>query len=805
MRAFGWLSVAAFCLCAHRTYAQNYIQQENSKPGTSEWQLASPSYASGAIEGYASLTSVNRGGQIQLFVNTSDPRYTIDLFRMGYYGGLGARRMMRSITMTGRTQPIPTPDPITGLIECNWTNPYTLTIPNSADPTDWMSGIYLAKLTAGVSGKQSYIVFAVRDDARAADLLMLQTVNTYQAYNPWGGKSLYGTVQNRSDTVNAAIKVSFNRPYYGGESNGGGDFFWWEYPQIQWQEGEGYEVKYATNVDLDATPTLLNSVHGAIIFGHDEYWTWKMRTNAEQARDAGKSWGIFAGNVAFWQVRYENSVVNGQPARTMVGYKTRWWQDPILPAYLKTNEFRYAPVNRPEQSFVGVGWITVARPAFVVEDASNWVFTGTGLQNGDRITNADGSPFMGYEVDVMGSSSPSNIQRIAHSPLNAERGDYYADTTVYRAPSGATVFASGSVGWPQSIPPIQQITRNVFARLIDDAFEDTTPVRPTLPSPFQARDIGDVGRPGFVSRFDPATNTFVLNGAGLDRYRTDDALYLVYLPLSGDGQITARVVGLQLLWDARAGVTIRESLDPDAKYVSVSARPTGYVRTPYAPPEGVELLTRDTSGAGSNLVSYFDHSSPNWVRLERNGDIFTAAVSADGITWSPLGTATVPMQRDVYMGLSVLSASHAEWATATFDNVEVVGVNEPLDRSDWTAAATEDSGYDPPDHAIDGDINTRFSTGEAQHDNQGFIVSWPSDRPISRIRMEVGPSVYDWPRTCGIWVKDSVGSVTFVPCAADADGNVDVTFPTIPANTIEVWQWGTSDWWWSIAEFNVFH
>src|SRR5215467_8344604 len=110
-----------------------------------------------------------------------------------------------------------------------------------------------------------------------------------------------------------------------------------------------------------------------------------------------------------------------------------------------------------------------------------------------------------------------------------------------------------------------------------------------------------------------------------------------------------------------------------------------------------------------------------------------------------------------------------------------------FDRSDWTVSATESSPTDPPANAIDGSLNTRFSTGAAQHDSQGFFVSWPGDRTIARIRMDVGPSVNDFPRTCGIWVKDTAGNVTFVNCQPDASGVVDVSFAPVAVQRIEVW------------------
>jgi hypothetical protein len=644
----------------------NYVQIENAKPGTSDWRLTNPGVTSGIIEGYASLTSANRGDQIQFFVNTLEPSYTMDIFRMGYYGGLGGRRMLDTLSLPGVSQPPPTMDAVTGLIECNWVNPYTLTIPNTSDPTDWMSGIYLVKLTAASSGTQQYIIFAVRDDARATDMLMAQTVNTYQAYNPWGGKSLYGTIQNRADTANKAMKVSFNRPYFGEDSNGASAFFSWEFPMLQWLEQAGYDVSYATNVDVDRDGSFLQSHKVFLSVGHDEYWSWNMRDHVEAARDRGVNLGFFSGNVSYWQVRYEPSVFTNDPSRTLVGYKEFWWRDPITPDYLKTNEFRYHPVDRPEDAMIGVSYITVASVPMVVEDASHWVFSGTSLQNGDVLTNADGSPILGYEIDQMGPGSPSNARRLAHSPVPPD-GQNFSDMTVYVAPSGATVFAAGSIGWPVWLPQVAQMTRNILAQFLTGAFVDTPPVRPNPPSPFLAQDIGDVGRAGFVAA--AGSQSFTINGAGPGDSNGNDALFFVYQPMSGDGQITARLTELQLYWDNRAGVMIRESLSPDAKCASLVARPTGSWG---AVNEGVEFIVKSQTGGAKAWLSEADLNQPNWLRLSRQGDTFTASTSADGVNWVTLGSTTVPMSTTVYIGANATSSRHGVWATAIFDNVAVV-------------------------------------------------------------------------------------------------------------------------------------
>ena len=314
-----------------------------------------------------------------------------------------------------------------------------------------MSGIYLAKLTAGVSRKQQYIVFAVRDDARPTDLLMAQAVTTYQAYNPWGGKSLYGTIGSRTDLVNRARKVSFDRPYYGDETYGMGQLRSWELPMLRWLEANGYDVSYATNLDVDRDPDLLLSHKAFLSVGHDEYWSWRMRDHVEAARDVGINLGFFSGNTAYWQVRFEPAAT-GAPDRIMVGYKEDVKRDPLYPTDRSTARWRDALVRRPEHAMMGVGLITQGRPILVVEDASHWAFTGTGLQNGDRLSEADGTAFLGYEIDAMGPATPPNAQRIAHSPANATAANF-ADMVVYTVPSGATVFASGSIGWSQTNPP----------------------------------------------------------------------------------------------------------------------------------------------------------------------------------------------------------------------------------------------------------------------------------------------------------------------------------------------------------------
>ncbi len=480
----------------------NPIVLENQQQGTEDWSLSNPARHQ-EIEGYASLTSVDRGGEIKLFVNTVSPSYAIEIFRMGWYGGTGGRKMMEAIDRPGIRQPIPAlrtdldsdlsdlvslfdlDDPI----ECDWQDPYVLQIPD-----DWTSGFYLAKLTAN-SGKQSYIIFVVKEQ-RPSDFLFQSSVTTYQAYNNWGSKSLYDwNSQGRQ-----VSKVSFNRPYavspnpsaaYG---VGAGEFLTniqppsrtssagWEYSMVRWLEKEGYDVTYVTDIDTHADSRLLFSHRVFLTVGHDEYWSWSMRQNVEAARDRGISLGFFSANTCYWQIRFEDSQATGAINRTIVTYKERSDLDPFMQDTMTDNDrqittrWRQSPVSLPEAALIGVMYQTdpVMADLTLASTSPDWVLANTGLKPGDTLPG-----LLGYEVDRMTNASPSGTVAIAHSPYIFHGKTRYADTTVYEAKSGAIVFATGSIQWswglddynvPQLRPsyrskPTQQMTRNILAHL----------------------------------------------------------------------------------------------------------------------------------------------------------------------------------------------------------------------------------------------------------------------------------------------------------------------------------------------------
>ena len=473
-----------FLLFTAPLFASNPVQLENQKAGDPNWVLYSE--ATTEIEGYASATSVNRGEQISFYVSTTDPQYTIEIYRMGWYGGVGARRVLGPVTRNGFQQVKPAPNATTGIVECDWTDPYTITIPNSSDPTDWCSGVYLVRLSATSANKQRYIPFVVRDDARISNHYFQRSVTTDEAYNAWGGKSLYGF--NSTGKV-PATQVSFNRPF--GDNAGTGTFLWgWEYNMVRYLEREGFDVTYCTNIDTARRGNLIRNHHDFLSVGHDEYWSWDMRANVEAARDAGINLAFFGGNDCYWQIRLAPSTINSAQAdRTIIGYKEQYTKDPYYTDRDSTNDkyvttnWRGAPVRKPEDAMIGTLYVYDSGDPnnkldsdIVIDDTTSmpWLFSGTGLQQGSHLVG-----LLGYEVDAIGANTPANVVRLGHSPFTNNKisppATQYSDMTIYTAASGALVFSAGSIqfawgldDWNESTdrtsPAVQQFVHNLLWR-----------------------------------------------------------------------------------------------------------------------------------------------------------------------------------------------------------------------------------------------------------------------------------------------------------------------------------------------------
>ncbi len=215
------------------------------------------------------------GQDVHLHVSTNDgDRYRIELYRLGWYGGSGARLITCLPSCSGDKLGQPRgsgqADPATGVVRAGWPVTDTLSIPVGS-----VSGYYYALLrltSAGDdTGMRGHVPFVVRDGpTRTSQVLVQVPSNTWQAYNPWGGKSIYPF--NSSDRA-PAVRVSFERPL---AFTAQGPFDW-EYNLVRFLEREGYDLSYQTDGDTDRRPESLLDHRLVIVAGHDEYWTKRMR------------------------------------------------------------------------------------------------------------------------------------------------------------------------------------------------------------------------------------------------------------------------------------------------------------------------------------------------------------------------------------------------------------------------------------------------------------------------------------------------------------------------------------------------
>lgn len=503
---------AAAAPAAAAAAAPNKIALENMKDGNpiSEWGVEGD--GSGNIQGFATDISTNAGGTVDFKIATDSTHYRIDIYRLGYYDGDGARRVdsIEKTLTTAQIQPHPEVDMSIGLIDAgNWDVSASWEIPDDA-----VSGVYIAKLVRmdGTEGA-SHIPFIVRDDSSTSDIVFQTSDTTWQAYNAWGGASLYfGEVPvdpadmigymppNCSCGVTAigrASAVSYNRPIITNGSPVGGthDFiFGVEHSAIQWLEQNGYDVSYISGVDSSRNGSQILNHEAFLSVGHDEYWSAEQRAAVEDARDSGVNLAFWGGNDMYWKIRWENSIDgNGTPYRTMVSYKETWgtstdpsdvgtgtWRDP-----------RYAdPGQEPENSLIGTMFTVDGYRSDAITipyDYSNlrfWRDTDIAeLDPGETYKMPDN--ILGYEwnSDVENGFRPAGLINLSLSTVsvNSYLRDYGATVgsadvshslTMYRAESGALVFSAGTVFWSwglndQHAGPSMPTDRNVQQSMIN--------------------------------------------------------------------------------------------------------------------------------------------------------------------------------------------------------------------------------------------------------------------------------------------------------------------------------------------------
>jgi hypothetical protein len=524
------------------------IACENSLPGDppSDWQVTGGGDPS--IQGFATSMSVTAGQTESFKISTPATSYHIDILRIGYYGGDGARKVVSNMLPTAalpQSQPACLNDTApTGLIDCgNWGVSASWTVPSNA-----VSGLYIAHLVRNDTGGESLIPFVVRNDASHSDILYQTSDETEQAYNSYGGNSLYQCTVNcppgTPQAYKGAAKVSYNRPWHTPLDDGGRSWFMYaEYPMIRFLEANGYDVSYTSGVDVSQSgyASILEQHKVFMSVAHDEYWSGQQRTNVEAALAAGVNLAFFSGNEVFWKTRWEPSIDgSNSPNRTLVAYKETHYNavtDPQDPPTWTGSwmDPRFSPPadgGRPQNALTGqlftvnAGTTDIQVPAYYSKLRLWRNTTVANLQPGQTATLGAGIGTLGYEWDVdadngfrpaglfeLSSTTDTTAQPFTDYGSITTTGTATHHLTLYRAPSGALVFGAGTVQWSWGLdsanpsgktdPAMRQATVNLFADMgaqpatliagltPGTPSTDTTPPTSTITSPSPGATVSD--------------------------------------------------------------------------------------------------------------------------------------------------------------------------------------------------------------------------------------------------------------------------------------------------------------------------
>jgi hypothetical protein len=406
-----------------------------SVAGNADWTIHTPG-PEHAIEGFADRVSVTPGQPVRLFVSTTATSWTASAFRLG----ADARAVWTSPPQPGHQQPAAILQNPTNTVVAPWAPSLTV------DTAGWDPGDYLFRLDT--TGAQRYVPLTVRTPSNAGRVVIVNAVTTWQAYNQWGGYSLYkGPDGKRTDRARA---VSFDRPY-AFDMRGAGQFLQFELGAVRVAETAGISLGYATDVDLHADPRLLDGARAMITLGHDEYWSTAMRAAATTARDRGINLAFLGGNEVYRHIRFTDTALG--PNRLEINYKS-FDEDPDSKTdpLEATQDWRLPPRPRPESVLVGNTYKCFpGRAALVVADPTNWLLNGL-VHAGQALPGVVGIEYSGVDLNA---PTPRPIQVLFHSPVvcGTTHQHDFADAIYYTTPSGAGVFESGTQDWVCGMDP----------------------------------------------------------------------------------------------------------------------------------------------------------------------------------------------------------------------------------------------------------------------------------------------------------------------------------------------------------------
>ena len=380
------------------------------------------------IEGFTTRVSARAGEPLGLKVSTSAATFVATAFRLGAYEGGSGKRVWESGRTIAHRQAAASFAPFsTRTIVARWRQ--SLAVPTAG----WPAGFYVFKLVAS-DGWQFLVPFVLKADSAEGKVALVAPVTTWQAYNTWGGYSLYEGRNGRR-----AWAVSFDRPY---STPGAGTGV---VPVVLRAERLGIPLAYLTNIDIDADSDALSGAVGYVSMGHDEYWTPTMRDRVVSARDRGTNLAFIGANTMYWRIRLAGRPTG--PNRLVVGYRSDAFADPARSAgpQSTTARFRDSPYPRPENDVTGMQYECFPVDTdYRIVTPGWWGFRGTGVVNGERFEH-----LVGDEADRVYpiASTPRPVQILSHSNYSCGGTGTSSESTYYTTNSGAGVVDLGTLRW----------------------------------------------------------------------------------------------------------------------------------------------------------------------------------------------------------------------------------------------------------------------------------------------------------------------------------------------------------------------
>lgn len=593
------------------------VHKENQKKGTAHWRITRNANQR-EIEGYPLKATLTQGESLRVAVSLSEAKsFTWFVYRLGYYGGVGAREVARGGPVKGTRQADCPADPTTGLIACAWSP--TLEIPVTKD---WVRGVYVVKLVREDQPSR-YVPFFVRDANPRSEVAVLIPTSSWAAYNTWGGTSLYDDQKGvmKSQGVSRAFKSSYDRPYY--RAQGTGALMTDDLSLVTWLESQDLDVGYFTDEDLDESYDFLRGAKVWVMSGHDEYWSSKQRDHADRALSEGRSLLNLGANNAYWQVRFEPAA-DGRERRVVTCYKGHA-ADPYKDQR-RTVKFRDLPAPRPENALLGVQfaarWHQWPFPT-VITAPDHWAFAGTGLKHGDTLWMANG-----YEVDqlVNNGRQPSGVDVLAESPSLSLQGGFGFAHMVVRKQGDAYVFSSGGIDFVQKLAGVAdrvpdaragRIVANVLYKALgrkvpEDLVKFQPPSLPQAMGPFAQAVHTVAGEPGKRCRSDAKVAADAL-GAPLavavlpdGGWAVADALANAVKRVSPDGKIRTVLNNLAgpmgIAADALGNIYVSDTENALIRRISVDGKSEVFAGTTYGYLDGPALAAAFNQPTGLSFT-----------------------------------------------------------------------------------------------------------------------------------------------------------------------------------------------------------